>query len=104
MLLLLLGKHMSLLGLQMRQRVGIGSAHAWVHAHHGAGLAYRTVRARDAWVHAWGHLLAWIRSGAAHGVAMLHALRLHAGVVRVSRGHHLSCRSTSRVRAALAGA
>jgi hypothetical protein len=38
LLLLLLREHVRLLGLEMRQRVGIGP-HAWLHAHHRPCLA-----------------------------------------------------------------
>jgi hypothetical protein len=41
-------------------------------------------------MHAGRHLLAWVRSGAAHGMAVGHALRMHTGVVGVARGHHLA--------------
>jgi hypothetical protein len=42
MLLLLLRKHVRLLRLEMRQRMGI-RAHAWLHAHHRSSLAHGTV-------------------------------------------------------------
>jgi hypothetical protein len=93
-MLLLLRKHVCLLRLQMRQCVCIGPSHAWLHAHHGTWLAHRTIGARYTWMHARGHLLAGVWSWAAYGMAMLHALRMHAGVVRVGRGHHLRCCST----------
>jgi hypothetical protein len=42
-MLLLLRKHVRLLGLQMRKRVCVGSSHAWLHAHHGPRLANRPI-------------------------------------------------------------
>jgi hypothetical protein len=60
-------EHLSLLRLQMRECMRVGS-HSWLHAHHGSCLANRTVGTRYAWMHARWHLLAGIRSGSRHGV------------------------------------
>jgi hypothetical protein len=41
-------------------------------------------------MHTGRHLLAWIRSWSTHGMAMGHALRMHAGVVGIACSHHLA--------------
>jgi hypothetical protein len=63
--------------------------HARLHAHHRPGLAHRTARTGYAWMHTGRHLLARVGSGTAHGVAMRHALRVHAGA-GIACGHHLA--------------
>jgi hypothetical protein len=82
LLLLLLCKHVRLLGLQMGQRVRVRGAR--LHTHR-AGLTYMTTRSRYTLVH---HALLHGMAGAggAHDMALLH---LHAGLRWKGTLHHL---------------
>lgn len=94
--LLRLMKHVCL-GSEMLEsmRTGTWTAHAWLHAHHGARLRnVRSIRTRYAWmhtVHLRAHWVSWVWTRPwSHGLSMRNSGLLQTTrMMRVGTRHHL---------------